>query len=174
VSPEAPRGWTLERISKTHDRAAFDSGVPALDEYLRRFARQNDRKDLGRTYVATPREGRTILGYFTIRAGAVAARELPEDERRGLPAYPVPVVHLARLAVDLSARGRGLGKWLLVHALRKAMLVADPLGVRAVEVLAKDTSARSFYERFGFRSLLDDPDHLYLSMAAIRGAFPRE
>jgi ribosomal protein S18 acetylase RimI-like enzyme len=169
MTDPAPR--VLERIRRHHHRATFRCGEPALDEFLRRYARQNERKDIGRTYVATLPGDARVLGYFTIRAGAVAADDLPVEERRALPAYPVPVVHLARLAVDEGARGRRLGEWLLVQALRKALAVSGDIGIRAVEVHAKSDPARAFYERYGFRSLPADRRHLYLSIGSIRRAF---
>ncbi len=159
--------WRIQAIQKEHDRAAFDSGRPELDDFLRRFARQNEEKGLSRTYVATSAEDSRVLGYFSIRSGAVASEQIPEEERRRLPRYPVPVVHLARLAVDRGFRGRGLGEALLMEALRRSVEVSRSLGVFAVEVVAKDDEARRFYEKYGFRSLRDDPCHLYLSIRTI-------
>lgn len=100
----------------------------------------------------------------------VSCDDLPEVERRRLPRYPIPVVHLARLAVHREAQGHGLGRWLLVHALEQVLRVAEGIAVYAVEVVAMSGAARTFYERYGFRPLQDDPDPLYLSIAAIRRA----
>lgn len=163
--------WAIELLRADHDRDDFESGEPALDAYLRRHARQNDAKDIGRTYVATRPVSRVVRGYYTLRTGQVAAELLPAGDRRRLPRYPVPVVHLARLAVDRRERGLRLGETLLLHALERAASVSSAIGVHAVEVNAKTDGARGFYARYGFGSLVDDARHMYLSMKAIRAAF---
>lgn len=163
--------WRIVRLAKRHVRDDFDSGHGDLDTFLRTYARQNDEKGVGRTYVAIrPGEDR-IYGYFTLRRGAVAFASPPDSERRGLPRYPVPVVHLGRLAVDRRAQGKGLGEKLLVGALERALEVSTTIGVAAVEVIAKNERARTFYRKYGFVSLLDDALHMYLSIKAIRRAF---
>jgi len=161
----------ISRLGEDHVRENFDSGVPPLDEFLRRFARQNDQKGLSRTYVATRAGELNVLGYVTIRVGHVACADLPEEERKRLPRYPVPVLHVARVAVDKQARGAGLGEQLLMYAYRKALDVADEVGVWGVEVIAKDDAVRSFYARYGFKPLVDDDLHLYLSLKTVRKAF---
>lgn len=168
-----PDRWQIARLTRRHDRSAFDCGEPALDEFLRRFARQNDEKNLSRTYVATRPGSAVVAGYYSIRTGSVAFDLLTDAEKRGLPRYPIPVLHLARLAVDRSSRGLGLGETLLMHALDNAVRVAEHVGLRAVEVVAKNDAARAFYARYGFHSLHDDVHHMYLSLAAIEAAFAR-
>lgn len=162
----------IARLRPEHVRERFDSGVPPLDDFLRQFARQNDEKGLSRTYVATRTNELEVLGYVTLRVGEVACADLPPDVRKGLPRYPVPVLHLARLAVDKRVRGIGLGEALLMHALKKALDVADEVGLEGVEVIAKDEAARGFYMRYGFEPLVDDQQHLYLSVKTVRRAFP--
>lgn len=160
--------FTVAPLSREHDRSAFDCGEPALDDFLRRHARQNQEKNVSRTYVAVRPRERKVLGFYTLASGAVGFESLPDEVRRRLPRYPVPVVHLARLAVDRSVRGLGLGEALLFDALRRAERVADVLGVFAVEVAAKHERAREFYLRYGFRSLEDERLHLYLPIETIR------
>lgn len=161
-------GWEFVPLSRTHVRAGFDCGEPALDEFLERYARQNQDRGISRTYVATrPGEPR-VVGYFTLSTGAVEIRDMPEAERRRLPKHPVPVVHLGRLAVDRMERGRGLGEALLVEALRTAVRVSETVGGFAVEVVAKSESSRAFFGKYGFVSLQDDPFHLYLPMKSVR------
>ena len=154
----------IETLSSTHDQNAFDCGESSLNTYLRQYARQNDEKGLGRTYVAVEPDQTRIAGYYTISTGAVTFEQVPEK----LPRYPIPVVHLGRLAVDLSSQGKGLGELLLIDALKRATLAAEQLGIYAVEVRALNDSARRFYLKYGFIPLLDDELHLYLSMKAIR------
>jgi ribosomal protein S18 acetylase RimI-like enzyme len=161
----------IARLRPEHVRERFACGVPPLDDFLRRFARQNDEKGLSRTYVATRTGELEVLGYVTLRVGEVACTDLPPDARKGLPRYPVPVLHLARLAVDRRARGIGLGEALLMHALKKALDAAEDVGLWGVEVIAEDEAARGFYMRYGFEPLVDDQRHLYLPVRTLRRAF---
>lgn len=160
--------FAIEPLSREHDRDAFDSGEPALDDFLRRHARQNQDKNVSRTYVAVRSGERRVLGFYTLASGAVDFEHLPDNVRKRLPRYPVPVVHLARLAVDRSVQGLRLGEFLLLDALRRAVGVADVLGVFAVEVAAKHERAREFYLRYDFRSFVDERLRLYLPIETIR------
>jgi GNAT superfamily N-acetyltransferase len=131
-------------------------------------AGQFDRKDLARTFVAVlPGHGR-VLGYYALASHRVRFESLPDDQAKGLPKIDVPVVLLGRLAVDRSTHGQGLGQFLLIDALRRALQVSKEVGIRAVEVDAIDEHARTFYLKYDFVALLDDPSHLYLPMQVIR------
>lgn len=165
--------WVIERIRKRHQRAPFSCGQTALDEYLRRYARQNDRADFGRTYVALPGGSRAmeVKGYYALAAGSVAAADVPADHIRGIVSAQIPIVLLARLAVDSSVQGRGLGRLLLMDAMNRARGAAESLAINALIVEAMDADARSFYLKYGFHSLLDDRRHLFISMKTIREAF---
>ncbi len=143
----------------SQNREGFDCGEASLNDYLQRFARQNSKRGSSKTYVAAPEN--IVLGYFTLCAGSVALENFPELERKGLPRL-VPVVHLARLAVDRNTQGQGLGEALLIGALETALLVADIIGVMGIEVWAINDSARAFYGRYHFQTLEDDFFHLYL------------
>lgn len=155
-------------LERRHERAAFDCGEPALDEFIRRNARQNQDRGIGRTYVATEPGGLRVIGFYTLASGSVLPGDLPEAERRHLPRYRVPVVQLARLAVDRSASRQRLGEALLFDALRRSVLAAEVLGVFAVEVYAKHDSVVAFYRRYGFAPFEDDRLHLYLPIATVR------
>jgi GNAT superfamily N-acetyltransferase len=156
--------YTIERLSSAHARDAFDCGEQALDDYLRRYAGQHDRKGLGRTYVAVEPGGTVVKGFYTISSGAVSFEVVPEN----LPRHPILVVLLGRLAVDRTAQGHGLGAMLLIHALRRALDVSEQLGVHAVAVDTLNESARAFYLKYDFSELLDDPLHLFLSTKKFR------
>lgn len=156
--------YKIEPLTPRHDRQLFDCGEPSLNDFLQRFARQNDVKGLGRTFVAVRPGEMAILGYYTMSSGAVTFETVPEK----LPRYPIPVIHIGRLAVDLRVRGQGLGEWLLIDALRRTALIAEQIGIYAVEVRALNDTARAFYLKYGFVALLDDPLHLYLPMKTIR------
>ncbi len=118
-------------------------------------------------FVAVVPPDAEILGYYSLSAGAVSLDALPADQRRKLPRHPIPVAHLGRLAVATKCRGQRLGEFLLIDALRRCGTIADSLGLHAVEAVAIDDSARQFYLKYGFESLIDDPRHLYLTIAKI-------
>jgi GNAT superfamily N-acetyltransferase len=159
--------WVIEPLSSRHDRSGFDCGEASLNEYLQRYASQNARRQMGRTYVLISPGEPAVLGYYTISGGSVAFASMPVEETRRLPRYPVPVAHVGRLAVDRHYQGQGLGGLLLVDALRLSARVADSVGIYAVTVHALNERARRFYQRYGFAPLEDDPLHLYLPMKTI-------
>ena len=130
------------------DRSAFESGDEALDRFFRRYAGQNQfRNYLGVSYVAV--EGERVLGFATVAPRHLDIEDLPERSRRKLPRYPVPVLGLARLAVDRSAQSSGLGAHLLRFVLELAKQMADGFGCAGVVVDAKP-GAVDFYARYGF------------------------
>jgi ribosomal protein S18 acetylase RimI-like enzyme len=151
---------------KRHDRSGFDCGVAALNEYLRTSLGQHGRRDLTRGYVAVE-GGNRVVGYFTLVAGRLLVSVFPE--RGGLPAkMPLPTTLLGRLAVDKAWQGRGIGAALLAYALRVAVAGAESIASAVIEVDAKDDAARSFYAKFGCRSLTDDRLHMFLPMETAR------
>ena len=166
--------WRIGSIRKAHRRDDFDCGHPELDDFLKRYARQNEKLGVGRTYVAT-REGKTdVLGYYTIANGSAEARNLPENEAKKFPNYPPPTVHIGRLARDRTVQGEGLGPILLMHALENAWKVSQMIGVAAVDVIAKDEEGRTFYENHEFQEFTDDRLHLYLPISVVRDLFGRK
>jgi GNAT superfamily N-acetyltransferase len=171
-----PRGasWREEALGRQHDRAGFDCGVSALNEYLQRYARQNHESGGAKTFVAIPRESsRTVLGYYTIAPGAIDFTRVPDVVRKGLGRYEVPVFRLGRLAVSLATQGRGLGGELLFAAGARALAVAEAVGGVALAIDAKDGRAAQWYERFGAKRLIDDPPRLVLPLATIAGALKK-
>ncbi|CAN5332960.1 GNAT family N-acetyltransferase [soil metagenome] len=157
-----------EPLSAHHDVERFDCGKPSLDDWLRRWALKNQANETARTYVVHL-DG-VVLGYFSLCSGSVAREEAPRRVVQGLARHPVPVIVLARLAIDASEQGHGLGPALLKSALRQAAEAADLIGARAVLVHAIDDQARGFYEHFEFeRSPIDDRV-LMLLMKDLRAA----
>lgn len=156
----------IERLTRAHDRNAFDCGEPPLNNYLQRLALQNDERGIGRTFVAVEAGETRIQGYYTLATGKVTFENVPNNKKLP-PRMPVPVVLLGRLAVDNGSKGSGLGKRLLLHALWRSQRIAAHAGVYAVEVDALHEQAAQFYQKYGFTPLLDDPLHLYLSMKDI-------
>ncbi len=160
--------WTEEPISRRHDRAAFDCGSPRLNDYLRKYARQNHESGGAKTFVAVPTAGSaTILGYYSISPGAIDFPRVPEVITRKLGSYDVPSFRLGRLAVSLPLQGRGLGSELLLAAGARAIAVAMSVGGVALAIDAKDEAAAHWYERFGALRLLDDALKLILPLQTI-------
>lgn len=155
AGPDEPALSDVETLAKTHDLSAFDCGKAALNDWLRRYAWQNQAADAARTYVV--HRANLVVAYFSLAYGSVRREEAPERIARGLARHPIPVVVLARLAVDRREAGQGLGKALLKDALLRIESAADIAGARAVLVHAIDQDARTFYEHFDFeRSPVDD------------------
>jgi len=137
-------------------RGAFHSGQPDLDRFFHRYAGQNQFKHhLGVTYVAVDLgiDGR-ISGFATVSASQIETSTLAPDQRKRLPRYPLPVLRLARLAVDEAAQGRGIGLSLVKAVLLLARKMASEVGCVGVVVDAK-AEAIAFYERFGFETMTD-------------------
>jgi GNAT superfamily N-acetyltransferase len=153
-------------LENQHDCSAFECGHDALNRYLQRFALQNQRSGAARTYVAT--RGRRVIGFYTLAYGSVSHEEATPRTRAGLARHPIPVLLLARLAVDRAEQGEGIGKGLLKDALLRALQAADIAGLRAVIVHAKDPIARDFYLKFGFSPSPIDDLHLMLLLKDIR------
>jgi ribosomal protein S18 acetylase RimI-like enzyme len=147
--------WRIVSVQAAPPQArdAFDCGSEPLNAFLRRYARQNDARGIGKTWVALPPDGQAIAGYFTLGAAQITFLELPESLRRRLPAYPVPAVRLSRLAVDRRWQGQKLGELLLGDAVRRAALAAEQIGILLMIVDAKDSAAAAFYAKYGFQAL---------------------
>lgn len=166
--------FVVTPIAERHNRSQFDCGEPSLDNYLKQYARQNEEKGVGRTFVLV-REGETrVLGYYTLAGGEIERDKLPPKAAKKLPKYPVPVVVLGRLAVDRSAQGEKLGRLLLKDALHRALAVSQQIGCYAVFVQALNTKAAEFYAKFGFEPLPDDPLKLVLPLVTLGNSTPSE
>jgi GNAT superfamily N-acetyltransferase len=148
--------WREEPIGRGHEREAFDCGVPELNDYLRRYARQNHEVGGSKTFVAVaPKAPETVLGYYSISPASIAFARVPAAVTRGLGRYEVAVYRLARLAVALPVQGQGLGADLLLAAGARALAVAAEVGGVALAIDARDEKAARWYRRFGAMPLLD-------------------
>src|ERR1043165_621993 len=152
-------------LTKDHERNSFDCGVAGLNDYLKKYALQNQKKHAARTYVAT--RGNRIVGYYSLAYGSLSLEEAPQSVKSGLSRHPIPVILLARLAVDSTEQGLGLGLALLKDALLRTVQAAEIAGLRAMLVHAKDDSARGFYEKYGFERSPIDAYHLFLRLSDI-------
>lgn len=160
--------WVIEQLDRQHQRDHFRCGHSSLDDFLQRLSNQYERRDLGRTYVAVPHGDKRVAGYYTLAASALFAEALPSDDAKKLPRHLIPVALLARLAVDLSSQGAGLGRLLLFDALRRSLDHSKGLGIHGVIVHAIDESAIRFYQKYGFTRMLDAPSHLFLPTASLK------
>jgi len=157
-------------LDGTHIVDSFDCGNEALNDYLHKFALTNNQSGSARTFVAC--RDNAVVGYYSLSAGSVIKREeVPPRVTKGLARHPIPIVLLARLAVNKDDWGSGIGKGLLLDALLRIAEASDTIGVRAVLVEAKDDKATAFYEHFGFEPSPVDKYHLYLLIKDIKKTF---
>ena len=146
--------YRIRALDAAIDATEFHCGHDALDDYIRRYATQDVRRNVARVFVATPdSDTRKLAGFFTLSAGSVACSDLPGELARKLPRYPVPVALIGRLAVDTAVQGTGLGSILVADACRKVAQASAVLAVAGIVVDAKDETAASFYAHFGFVAL---------------------
>lgn len=155
----------IEPLAAHHNRRRFACGENALDDYLQRFARQHAKANLSRTFVAA--EGKTVLGFYSLTMAAILKDQLPAIHATRFPRFPLPVARLARLAVDQSRQGQGLGELLLMDALQRCARLAEDIGMIGVIVDAKHERARQWYERYEFERFPDAPLTLWLPITVI-------
>lgn len=156
----------VEKLDAGHEVDAFDCGKEPLDRFLQRFALTNQKAGSAQTYVVC--RGDRVVGYYSLTVGSVEHADAPGRVRKGQPRHLIPVMLLARLAVDKTEQGRGLGRALLKDALLRTAQAADIAGIRALIVHAKDDEARAWYEGFDFEPSPTDPCHLFLLMKDLR------
>ena len=152
--------FRIEKLARSHAVEAFDCGEPALNRFLARFALGNQQANTSQTYVGLA--DAAVAGFYTLVVSEVGYDDTPERLTKGLARHPVPLLLLARLGIDRHWQGQGLGAGLLKDAMRRTVLAADIVGIRAMAVHAKDETAAAFYRRFDFMPSPTDPLHLYL------------
>ena len=163
--------WRETPLGRQHDRARFDCGEDALNEYLRRYARQNHASGGAKCFVAsTAADPERIIGYYTLSPASVEYSRTPTLVKKGLGRYDVPVFRLGRLAVDISAQRRGMGGALLVCAAKRCIRAATEVGGVALLIDAKSARAARWYEGFGALAMLDAPLSLVLPLATAEKA----
>ena len=170
---------TIRILQPSDDRGGFQSGDVDLDRFFIKYAGQNQfRHHIGTSYVALDDATGRVLGYATVSAASIEIEALPAALKKKLPTYPMPVLRLARLAVDRDAQGQGVGRALLRYVLDLARRMAEGLGCVGVVVDAKP-SAAAFYKAYGFSPLdvvegaspaRPQPTGMFLSLRDIEAA----
>jgi GNAT superfamily N-acetyltransferase len=159
-----------ERLSSHHVLGDYDCGRTSLNVWLTKHARQAAAAGSARTYVVVDSEQARVVGYHALAAAGVEREAASARVIKGMPRYPVPVVLLARLAVDVSVARRGLGAWLLRDAMTRTLAASQTIGVRAMLVHAIDNEGREFYIRHGSEPSPTDPLHLMILIKDIAAA----
>ncbi len=156
----------VRKLVATDSVDGFDCGQPALNQYLQRFALTNQRASSAQTYVSC--NGGALVGFYSLAVGSVDAENAAPRVLKGMARHPVPVMILARLAVDVNHQRVGLGRALLKDALLRTAQAADIAGIRALLVHAKDDVARQWYLNWEFEASATDPFHLYLILKDLK------
>jgi predicted GNAT family N-acyltransferase len=159
--------WNIEALTKEHHRQQFDCGDPDLNMYLWQQAGQHSKKNISRVYVAV-NENKQIIGFYTLSSAQINFEDLSSEIRKGLPSHcPIPATRLGRLAVDRNAQGQGVGESLLLNALFRCSKQAQEIATVGVVVEAKHEKAKTFYTKYGFVTLTNDPLNLILPIKTI-------
>jgi GNAT superfamily N-acetyltransferase len=156
----------IEKLRRDHPVEGFDCGREQLNRYLLRYAWQNQRAGASQMYVGMVDDA--VVGYYTLAVGQVTQEEAPSRLTKGLARHPVPIMLLARVAVDRRWQGQGIGKALLKDAMLRTLQAADIAGIRALAAHAKDEDTRRFYEHFDFIPSPADRMHLFVLLKDVR------
>jgi GNAT superfamily N-acetyltransferase len=161
----------IETVSRDHNRSGFDCGNDALNQYLKKIARQHLNKGISRTFVLVDDNIPTeILGFFTLVSCEIFVDKLPRKYAKKYPSK-APAAKLARLAVAKDRQRQGLGTHMMINAVERVIRVSQDLGIIGFFVDAKDNKAKAYYEQFGFIQLPDNPLELFLPLATLRNAY---
>jgi GNAT superfamily N-acetyltransferase len=155
----------IEPLGRHHNRDAFGCGIESLDAYLRRQATQDVKRRISRVFIARYADDPArIVGYYTLSSLSIDLSALPDQTAKKLPRHPIPAALIGRLAVDASARSKGIGKMLLSNAIRRTLAVSDDIAIYALVVDAITEDAESFYLRYGFSRLAHSSSRLFLPL----------
>lgn len=157
----------VHKIESNDNAVEFDCGQPALNQFLQRFALVNQKANSAQTYVYCESVTSAVVGFYSLVVGSVDPSAAASRVAKGLARHPIPVMILARLAVDQKHQSAGLGRALLKDALLRTCQAADIAGIRAMLVHAKDDAARNWYLQWGFEPSPTDPYHLFLLLKDI-------
>lgn len=157
----------VRKLAVTDQVNAFDCGQAALNQFLQRYALVNQKANSAQTYVCCQAD--VVVGFYSLAVGSVGPEAAPSRVMKGLARHPVPVMILARLAVDSEHQRKGLGQAVLKDALLRTVQAADIAGIRCLLVHAKDDTARQWYESWEFDPSPTDPYHLFLMLKDLKG-----
>lgn len=169
-----PRFLDPQPLDNEHRINGFDCGVGSLGIWLVKHARAAVGAGSARTYVVIDVEQDRVVGYHALSVASIEHSEATDRAQKGMPRNPIPTMLLARLAVDKTVQGKGIGAFLLRDAMTRAVSVAEQAGVRLLLVHAVNEEAGSFYEHFGFEASPTDPMNLQLLIKDIRLALDAE
>jgi GNAT superfamily N-acetyltransferase len=159
--------WHEEAITRKHDRAAFDCGDAALNEFLLRYARQSHDQGAAKTFLAIDDVSKAILGFYSLAPASIAYDRTPAIARRGQGRHEVAGFRLARIAIHRAAQGNGLGGQLLLAAGRRCLAAAAEVGGTILVIDAKNDRAAAWYASYGAVPLLDTERTLVLPLATL-------
>ena len=158
--------WREEAISKSHDRQSFDCGDPAMNDFLRRYARQSHEQNASKTFcaidLATPNR---VLGFYTVAPSAVAHEMVPASMTKGMAQHEVSGFKLARIATDIAVAGQGLGGQLLAAVALRCLRIAAEAGDVLLIIDAKGERAAQWYSSYGAEPLQNRPLTLVMPLA---------
>lgn len=158
----------ISPLSSDHDRLGFDCGDAPLNNYIQKLARQDVKRRISRVFVATTtQEPKNILGYYTLSSLSIELSHLPSKLADKLPKHPVPAALIGRLAVHKRWQQKGIGKMLLVDAIKRTLSISEEIAIYAMVVDAIDENAKTFYEQFGFNQLNSWDMRLFLPLKSI-------
>jgi GNAT superfamily N-acetyltransferase len=163
--------WLFYEVTNSVlNRSCFDCGISELNDYLQRYAGQNHKKGVAKTWVMVNQDRPEVpVGYYSISMADLQQMSLSPEEKKGFPKYPLPVIKIGKLAVDRQFQGQRLGELLLVDVFRRGIRISKEIGVVGFFVDAIDERAKRFYLKYGFISLIDAPLSLFLPMKKIIG-----
>ena len=155
----------IEPLNRKHNRTAFNCGIDSLDRYLKHQASQDIKRRVSRAFVVRSRQDETrVLGYYTLSTLSIDLSVLPEKLAKKLPKHPIPAALIGRLAVNVSAQGKGIGKMLLSNAIKRTLAISDDIAIYAIVVDAINEEAESFYMQYGFAHLASEGKRLFLPL----------
>ncbi|WP_204106242.1 MULTISPECIES: GNAT family N-acetyltransferase [Spirulina sp. CCY15215] len=161
--------WLFYEVTNSKlNRSSFDCGISELNDYLQRYAGQNHKKGVAKTWVMIDQDHPEVpVGYYSISMAELQQTSLSTEEKKGFPRYPLPVIKIGKLAVDCQFQGEGLGELLLVDIFKRGIRISKEIGTVGFFVDVINERAKCFYLKYGFLSLVDSPLSLFLPMKKI-------
>jgi len=158
----------IESLAAHHHKLAFSCGVDTLDNYLQKQAKQDVKRRISRVFVAVSVDRPTeIIAYYTLSSLSLELSELPTELAKKLPKHPIPAALIGRLACSTNAQGQGIGKLLLMNAIKRTLNISDQIAIYALVVDAIDNQAASFYTQYGFSPIAINSQRLFLPLKNI-------